>query len=337
MNVPQALQRYREEIASEVASIVPADSHPLYESIRYQLGWSPPGLPQLGKCIRPTLCLLACDAVGGDRSHALPAAAAIELIHNFSLIHDDIEDEDDVRHHRPTVWAAFGRDRGVVSGLALWSLAYKGLERALDAGASPQSVVTTRAIIAEACDQMIEGQHLDLSYETRGRVTLVDYAAMIESKTGALVAASLQVGALLGGAPAEEIDRFGEFGRNLGISFQIRDDVLGIWGEGSATGKPVGADIAKRKKSLPIVHALEHVVGPDKNLLRHIYEKPSIDEADVAAVLDILQRWNVRYFAGGLAEDYRARAMAALAQTHITSEARHDFDELMSFMLERDF
>ncbi len=337
MEVPEVLKRYRQEIAAEIARVVPADGHPLYESVRHQIGWTGSGLPELGKCIRPTLCLLSCEAVGGDAKHALPAAAALELVHNFSLVHDDIEDDDEVRHHRPTVWAEYGVERGIVAGVALWNLAYQGLDHSIDVGVPAERILAARKVLTDACNEMIEGQHLDISYESRARVSLSDYFEMIARKTGALISASVQAGALLGGSSEDEVEKFGLFGKNLGISFQIRDDVLGIWGEGSATGKPVGADIAKKKKSLPIVHAFEHVVGPDRALLRAAYEKPALDESDIADVLDILQRWNVRYFAGGLAEDYRAKAMAALAQTHITSSARRDFDELMAFMLERDF
>jgi geranylgeranyl diphosphate synthase type I len=152
-----------------------------------------------------------------------------------------------------------------------------------------------------------------------------------------LLSAALKLGALVAGAASEESDRFGDYGRQLGLAFQIRDDMLGIWGEGSATGKPVGADIARKKKSLPIVHALQQVVGPDRESLRAVYAKEVVEDADIDNVLDILQRWNCRYFAQGLAEDYRARAMAALATTHIRPEARLRFDELTAFILERDY
>jgi geranylgeranyl diphosphate synthase type I len=160
---------------------------------------------------------------------------------------------------------------------------------------------------------------------------------MIERKSGALLGASLRLGALVAGCDEEECERFDTFGRQLGLAFQIRDDVLGIWGEGSATGKPVGADIVRRKKSLPVVHAFQQVVGPDREMLLGVYAKPEVDESDVAEVLSVLQRWNCRYFAQGLAEDYRARAMEELSRTPIAPEARRAFDELMSFVLERDY
>jgi geranylgeranyl diphosphate synthase type I len=337
MEAPEILRRYRQDIEREITLVIPADESRLYEMVRYQLGWTDSGQPSLGKCLRPALCLFACEALGGDLKPALPVAVAIEFVHNFSLIHDDIEDGDETRHHRPTVWRAYGRPEAVIAGDALWTLAYQTLNRAAGLGLPAGRVLAARRIVSRACSEMIEGQHLDISYEHRSDVTLAEYMEMIAGKTGALFSAALQTGALLGGVGPEEGERFGVFGRELGLAFQIRDDILGIWGEGSATGKPVGADIAKKKKSLPIVHALQQVVGPDRDILRNVYSKPDIGESDILDVLDVLQRWNCRYFAQGLAEDHRSRAMAALAQTDIPPSARHAFDELTSFVLERDY
>lgn len=337
METPGFLDRYRKDIDAQVVRVVPANSSALYEMVRYQLGWNDSGGPTLGKCLRPSLCLFAAETLGGDPAQALPVAAGIELLHNFSLIHDDIEDGDELRHHRPTVWKAYGREQAILAGMALWTLAYRSIESAVEAGAASERVRDARRIVAEACNEMIEGQHMDLTFERRFDVTLAEYTAMISRKTGALFAASLAAGAGMAGAGAEEASRLADFGRELGLAFQIRDDILGIWGEGTATGKPVGADIAKRKKSLPVVHAFQQVVGPDREVLRHAYAKPEIEESDIDDVLDVLQRWNAKYFAQGLAEDHRARAMAALAQTTVPPAARFKFDELTAFILEREY
>ncbi|HEY7269690.1 MAG TPA: polyprenyl synthetase family protein [Dehalococcoidia bacterium] len=337
MDAPDFLHRYRGEIEAEVARLVPSSDEPLFEMVRYQLGWTDGGGPSLGKCVRPALCLFACETLGGDRSKALPVAVGIELLHNFSLIHDDIEDGDELRHHRPTVWKVYGRERAVLAGMALWTIAYQAVDAAVDLGAPASQVLDARRAIAEACNEMIEGQHMDLSFEKRTDVSIEEYTAMIARKTGALFAASLEAGAIMAGVRREEAARLGGFGRQLGLAFQIRDDILGIWGEGTATGKPVGADIAKRKKSLPVVHAFQQVVGPDREVLRDAYAKAEIEEGDIDDVLDVLQRWNARYFAQGLAEDHRARAMAALAQTAIPPEGRFKFDELTAFILEREY
>jgi geranylgeranyl diphosphate synthase type I len=331
------LSRYRKQIEAEVAQSLPAGGSRLDEMQRYALGWTEEGLPNLGKGLRPSLCLLTCESLGGDIDRALPVAVAIELIHNFSLIHDDIEDGDIVRHHRPALWHVYGRDEAIAAGIALWSTAYQTLSRAAERGLDTARLLEARGLTNDACQQMIEGQHLDLTYEQRTDVTLNEYLQMIACKTGALLGASTQTGALIAGADAEESERFGVFGQQLGLAFQIRDDILGIWGEGSATGKPVGADIARKKKSLPIVQAFQQVVGPDRELLRSVYSSDTVGDEDVDAVLSILQRWNCRYFAQGLAEDYRSRAMAALSKTHIPAEARYRFDEITAFILERDY
>ncbi|HXH23082.1 MAG TPA: polyprenyl synthetase family protein [Dehalococcoidia bacterium] len=337
MDAPDFLSRYRAEVENEVARVVPSGPSPLYEMVRYQLGWTDAGRPMLGKCIRPSLCLFAAETLGGSAAEALPVAVGIELLHNFSLVHDDIEDGDELRHHRPTVWKVYGRRAAVMAGMALWTLAYRTLEMAADRGAPPERVREARRTVALACNEMIEGQHMDLTFEQRGDVSLAEYTAMISRKTGALFAAALATGAIMAGAGSGEAEKLARFGRELGLAFQIRDDILGIWGEGTATGKPVGADIAKRKKSLPVVHAFQQVVGPDRDILRNAYSKPEIEESDIDDVLDVLQRWNARYFAQGLAEDHRAKAMAALAQTAIPPSARFMFDELTAFILEREF
>ena len=337
--IPEALSRYRREIELEVSKALPASVvSPIDEMLRYQLGFDGDGAPNLGgKCLRPTFCLLACEALEGDIEQALPAATAVELVHNFSLIHDDIEDGDALRYHRPALWQVYGREQAIAAGLALWTLAYETLLACGDRGLAPERVLDARRVLNDACAQMIEGQHLDLTYEQRLDVTLAEYTEMIAGKTGALLGASLRLGALVAGAGEEEQERFQTFGRQLGLAFQIRDDILGIWGEGSVTGKPVGADIARRKKSLPIVHAFEQAVGADRETLRSVYSKELAEDADITSVLEVLQRWNSRYFAQGLAEDYRSRAMAALSKTHIPTEARYRFAELTEFILERDY
>jgi len=334
---PEILYRYRPAIEREVKRALGSQESSLADMLRYQLGWTPAGLPNLAKCLRPSLCLLACEGLGGDLDQALPIAVAVELVHNFSLIHDDIEDGDDTRHHRATLWRAFGRDPAIAAGIDLWTVAYQTLSASHDAGLPPERVLEARRLLNDACSEMIEGQHQDLTFELRSDVTLSEYIEMIGRKSAALISASLQLGALVAGAGPDQLESIGSFGRNLGLAFQIRDDILGIWGEGSATGKPVGADIARKKKTLPVVHALRQAVGRDRDALRSVYAKPEVNDDDVDNVLDILQRWNCRYFAQGLAEDYRSRAMAALSRAAITAEARHRFDELTAFILERDY
>lgn len=337
MNGADILSSFRQDIDTEVARQFPVAAGEVQEMLRYQLGFSEDGRPSTGKGLRPSLTLLACEALGGDIQRALPVAVAIEMVHNFSLIHDDIEDNDEMRHHRATLWRVYGRDKAIAGGLALWSRAYSILLSCVDEALPAARVLEARQILNDACQEMIEGQHQDISFEQRLDVTLPEYIEMIGGKTAALISASIQIGAVLAGASKGEVEKFAAFGREMGLAFQIRDDILGIWGEGSATGKPVGADIGRKKKTLPIVQAFQQTVGVDHETLHRVYSQAVVHETDIDSVLDILQRWNSRYFAQGLAEDYRSRAMAALSTTKIAPEARIKFDELMSFVLQRDY
>jgi geranylgeranyl diphosphate synthase type I len=337
MDGPEILFKYRGQVEAEVLDFLREGTTQVDEMLRYQMGWSDGQLTNLGKCLRPTFFLLACESLSGDLKQTLPVAVGIEFVHNFSLIHDDIEDGDDIRHHRATTWAQFGRDPAILGGVALWNEAYRVISTALSRGMAPERVLQARRILNQTCSEIIEGQHQDLSFETRNDVSLAEYIQMIGRKSAALFGTSLKLGALAAGASDEEAARFDTYGRQLGLAFQIRDDILGIWGEGSATGKPVGADIARRKKSLPVLHAFEQAVGKDRAFLLDVYSRESVDDADVNDVLEILQRWNCRYFAQGLAEDYRSKAMDALSKTNIPWEFRLNFDALTSFILERDY
>src|SRR5205823_4160840 len=208
----------------------------LYRIIRYHMGWEEPdgrpGPGAGGKALRPALCLLACEAVGGDIDRCLPAAAAIELIHNFSLIHDDIQDQDRERHHRPTVWTVWGVPQGINAGDGLWALANRAFLRGAERGVDAAIILRAYAMLNDACLTMIEGQALDLSFE-EGRaagdglapVTVEAYLDMIARKTGALLAASLGIGALVGSGDALTAAAFHRFGAQLGRIYQVQDDL----------------------------------------------------------------------------------------------------------------
>src|SRR5690606_22368778 len=169
----------------------------------------------------------ACESLGGDVEAALPVAVGIELVHNFSLIHDDIEDGDEFRHHRPTVWARYGRGPAMLAGLGLWTHAYRMVNQAAARDLPVERTLEARRVLNETCSEIIEGQHQDLSFETRSDVALDEYIEMIGRKSAALFGTSLKLGAFVAGASAEQCDLFDLFGRQLGLAFQIRDDILG--------------------------------------------------------------------------------------------------------------
>jgi geranylgeranyl diphosphate synthase type I len=255
MDRDAALQAVRDTLRAAVTAEDPA-TRPVYAWLRYHLGWADadghPIEARAGKGIRPRVCLLACEAVGGDPQLAVPAAAAVELTHEFSLIHDDIEDGDTLRRGRAALWTQCGSAQGINAGDLLFALARRQLV------AGPLAPSTQLALVRRydaACIGLAEGQFLDLAFEQADRIAVDDYLAMVARKTGALLEAAAAMGALAGGATAAEVEALADYGQALGIAFQIQDDVLGLWGDPERTGKPVGADLQRGKKSLPVLLA----------------------------------------------------------------------------------
>ncbi len=231
-----------------------ASQNGLWEMASYAMGWTGEGAgaETTGKRIRPVLCLLVCGGSGANWRAALPPACAVELIHSFSLIHDDIQDGDATRRGRPTVWKRHGQAQAINVGDAIFTLAFSSLSD-VESGRSAEWL----RILSGTCLRLTYGQYLDLTYEDAQRITLAEYQDMIEGKTAALVEAACRLGAVSAGAPLEKQESFARFGRALGLAFQIQDDYLGVWGDPRVTGKPNASDLLARKKSLPILYGLE--------------------------------------------------------------------------------
>jgi geranylgeranyl diphosphate synthase type I len=276
------------------------------------------------KGVRPRLCLLACEAVGGPVGRAVPAAAAIELTHEFSLIHDDLEDGDRRRRGQPALWTVIGAPQAINAGDALFAIARDLLRRS---ELPCQVVAELQRRYDHATMQLAEGQYLDLAFESRADVDEDAYVAMVQRKTGALLGAAAAMGALAGGAPASTADALAIYGEAVGVAFQIQDDVLGLWGEPRRTGKPAGADLQRRKKSLPIVMALaERALG---GALAARYapsaEAPSAAEAAaLAARLELAYRGRSE----GLAQAWALRAMVSLSGLDLAAGARQGLETL---------
>jgi geranylgeranyl diphosphate synthase type I len=339
IRLPEIFQRYRLDIGQALQCGLSGQGIRVYDMLRYYMGWvDADGVPCVatqGKALRPTLCLLACEAVGGSIRAAMPAAMALEFIHNFSLIHDDIQDKDATRHHRPTMWVVWGVPKALVAGNVLRLVADMSLERLLDEGLEPERVLAVVQMLTQAYLEMIEGQYLDLAYEGRQDISLNAYLDMISRKTGALIRCSLTIGALIGTPDAATVAAFRACGTSLGYVFQIRDDYLGVWGEEETTGKPVGADIRRKKNSFPVVYAMSCARGKDRQLLAETYQKEQLGDDDVAAVLDVMERVNARGYAQDLASEHCARAMDALAHVELAPEFRQSLEELAHFLLVR--
>jgi len=341
MKLPAAFDRFRSDIDLEIRSVLAERQPPLYDMMRYHLGWIDAGGHPLsnpaGKALRPTLCLVACEAVGEAYRKALPAAAALELVHNFSLIHDDIQDDDRERRHRPTVWAIWGKPQAINAGTAMRILASVSLSRLSEIGVPGEKRLRAQRVFDESSLRLIEGQYLDISYENRLDIGVAEYLEMIDGKTAALLACSLELGALMGTDDEAVIAALRSFGRNLGLAFQIRDDILGIWGDEKETGKPLASDIRRRKKSLPIVYALERVTGEARAKLLSIYRKEAIDDEDTLTVLGILNDIDVQQYGQGLAAMYCCRAYDDIKGLTLVPAARRDLEEIAKFLVERNF
>ncbi|MGL4651851.1 MAG: polyprenyl synthetase family protein, partial [Caldilineaceae bacterium] len=232
------------QVETEMRSVLdnndPAvDRH--YGMLHYHMGWLNEALlPEIspsGKRLRPMLCLLACAEVGGEVARAIPAAAALELLHNFSLIHDDIEDGDEMRRHRATVWKIWGVPQAINAGDGMFALAFAAIQRLNDRGVAPETTLAALRIFTQTCVDLTEGQHLDIGFERRDLVEVEEYLRMIQGKTAALIAGSVAIGAAVGGAESEQDAALWRFGHNIGLAFQIQDDILGIWGDPEVTGK----------------------------------------------------------------------------------------------------
>jgi geranylgeranyl diphosphate synthase, type I len=342
MKLPTILERYRSEIDAELLK-PPLVDHPLplYHMMRYHLGWVDADGNSLhrsaGKALRPALCLFACDAIDSDYRKAKPAAAALELLHNFSLIHDDIQDNDTERRHRPTVWSVWGQAQAINAGTAMWTIANLALFHLADFGVSVPTQLKAQRLLNEACLTLLEGQYIDISYEDRLDIGVSDYLQMIDKKTASLIARSLEMGALLGTDEEPVIQNFQKLGRSLGLAFQIRDDVLGIWGDETETGKPKGSDIRRKKKSFPIVYALERAEGQAKIDLTKIYNGDGINEDGHDRVLGILDDFQAEDYSQSIVEQYCERALTIAESIRLPAWAHDSLVEIAHFLTQRNF
>ncbi len=337
------LQTLLPPIEAEMRSVIDARlgdvrQPPVFNTmLKYQLGFaSGDGSPaeiKSGKRIRPMLTLLSCQACGGAVEHALPAAAAIELLHNFSLIHDDIEDRDELRRGRPTLWKIWGEALAINAGDAMFALAHLALESSGEAApdaAPAERVLRALRMFDETCVALTIGQHLDIEFENRADVTAAEYMAMIDGKTAALTRAACAIGAIMAGAPDEHVDALAEFGRELGLAFQLQDDVLGIWGDPASTGKH-DSDLAHGKKTLPVLHAADR----DRQVRDLYFRQRPAGAQDIATLKELIEARGGRAFAEQAARDAHLKALAALDAARIDGPAAAALQALAETLLGR--
>lgn len=345
MSLSKLLDELLPQIEVEMQEITRSPHHslePYYGMMHYHLGWTDVTLRPLngntGKRLRPILCLLSCQAAGGDVQQALPAAAAVELIHNFSLVHDDIQDGSHTRRGRRAVWDIWGLAHGINVGDGLFVLARLALHRLADKGVSLAQRQSATLVLDRACLALCEGQYFDMTFEGRTGVDLDQYLWMIRHKTAALLAAAAELGAIIATENPMTIEHYRQFGENLGMAFQIQDDILGIWGDEEITGKSAATDIRDRKKTLPVVYGLRH--REDRDAARRIEEiytqVDALDRTAIQEVIVLLERIEAQQYAEDMARRYHLQALDHLDHTGPPDETQAQLRELAASLLGRE-
>ena len=294
-------------IEQEIANIVYAQQpEELYKPIEYIMSLG-------GKRLRPVLTLMACDMFGGQSQKAIKAALAIEMFHNFTLVHDDIMDNADIRRGQPTVHIKWNQTIAILSGDLMMIKATDLL-----CETETNDLRTLISVFNKTAAEVCEGQQWDMNFETQNNVTEKDYLMMITLKTAVLLGCALKVGALIGGANTNDANHLYEFGKNIGIAFQLQDDILDSFGEGDKVGKKIGGDISANKKTILLIEALNSATGDDKDEL--YYWLGAKSDEKIEAVLNLYSKYKVRDKAEQLKEQHLQLAFEHLKQVSIPTE-----------------
>ena len=342
LGVADVLARSRLAIHPALSTAIDRLAPEIRQIASYHMGWTdlsgrPVEAPG-GKGVRPTLAMLGAEAAWADPAIGVPGGVAVELVHNFSLIHDDIIDTDTERHHRPTVWSVFGVGPAIVAGDALQVLSHQVLLEASTAAGPAAS-----AALAEATADMIAGQADDIAFEKRRHVSVEQCTAMSAAKTGALLGCASSIGAILAGAPDATVGALRDYGRHLGLAFQAVDDLLGIWGDPATTGKPAGSDLRSRKKSMPIVSALA-AGGSEADELRALmlgpedasHPLPALDADEVVRASYLVEACGGREWTTVRAKANLDAALGALERVRLSAIPHRDLADLAVFVVERE-
>jgi geranylgeranyl diphosphate synthase, type I len=330
--VPGVLRRAREEVTPATRAFLARLDDTSAAIAAYHLGWTDvTGAPTRGgggKAVRPALATLSAQAAGAPAQVGIPGAVAVELVHNFSLVHDDVMDGDTERRHRPTVWAVWGTNSAILTGDALLALAQEVL---LDS-VSPHRAAAAR-LLAEATRHLIRGQVMDVAFERRHDVTVEECLDMVSGKTGALLSASATIGAVLAGAPDHVVAALRIFGEQLGYAFQLVDDLLGIWGDPAITGKPVFSDLRSHKKTLPVTYVLSQGGAPARELAAWLREPAPGGEARAA---ELIEAAGGRHWAAAESQRRIAAAEQALSSVPIPAGPRAELAAIAHFIVQRE-
>ncbi len=319
------------ELRQQLARLDEPAMTAFHEMLAYHMGWTGEnsGTGATGKRIRPLLLLLVAASCGGQWRHALPAAAAVEIVHNFSLVHDDIQDNSSMRHGRPAVWKKYGAAMAINVGDALYALSDHAIID-LSRNYPAEMVVAVAATLHTASLNLTRGQYLDMSYQKRADLSIRDYWPMIAGKTAALLEASTRIGAMLGGADAGRTQQFGSFGHCLGLAFQAQDDILGIWGDETLTGKSAASDLLEGKNSLPVLYGLSQKGG-----FAQRWKGPAIRPEEVEELAQMLRHAGAYDYSQREAQRLIEEALDALEKASPRGEAGQALRDLAGKLLQR--
>lgn len=317
-------QAYLDTVNQAIAAIpYPQQPSQLYEPIAYHMALG-------GKRVRPVLALMACDALGGDTAAALDAAVGIEMFHNFTLLHDDVMDNADVRRGKPTVHRRWNDNTAILSGDTMLTIATQYIART--ANWQVMDLFNKTAI------EIYEGQQWDMDYEERNDVTVEEYINMIRLKTSVLLGCALKTGALIARADDKDADMIYQAGVNMGLAFQLRDDVLDVWGDPVTFGKEIGGDIMNNKKTFLLINAMQLATGDNADELRHWLNDPYTSREDkVAGVTALYERLGVRQMAEDAITGYNDLAVAAFNQLKISDDDKAAFIALANKLSGRTY
>ena len=333
--VPPFQTKYRAGLENALSELFAERRANLYEMMRHQMGWDGDALVAPGKYLRPGMLLQTCESCGGDWGQALPGAIALELLHNFSLIHDDIQDESPLRRRRPTVWNRWGAAQAINAGDGMYALSRLALLDLSERGVEEQRVFLAARLLDETCLALCEGQYMDLAFQERNDVTLLAYESMIGNKTAAVFQCALEMGALIAVGRGPLSNALAAAGREMGLAYQMRDDVLDLWG-GAETGKELALDIRRGKKSLPVVYGLSRGDTAPGRRLNEIYSQ-ALDDAHVGEVLSLLKAVDAPAFCADAADQHWRSAQALLHASTLSTANIEALLEAGEFIVNRSF
>ncbi len=333
MDTPAALTRFRSALDGAIEDVLGGRDGELFDMMRHQLGWENGALTQGGKYVRPILVFVTTEACGGDWKAVLPAAVSLEMLHNFSLIHDDIQDNSPLRRNRPTVWNQWGSAQAINAGDAMHALSQLVMLRMVERNVPAPTVLHAIRLLDQTCLALCEGQTTDIGFQNRLNVTVSDYEEMIGNKTAEAFRCAMEIGCMLATGSQEQSRLLGEVGFQMGLAFQIHDDALDLWG-GSVIGKETALDVRDGKKSLPVVFGLSREDSDEAERLRDMYRR-GIQPDDVDTVVALLESLGAPEFCADEARAHWVQGRRLIEEAGLPSGGAAALIEIGDYLMTR--